>query len=106
MRKLFHTHIEFHRLRLRFHEVRLYEAPEPGLLGAGGGNKLDVTYAALAWLADRKWRPCDGDPLEARARWDWDVNMHGGGMGYTSFWFRQPSKAIEFKLVWAGVEAR
>lgn len=84
------------------HEVRVYERPSLGAMGAPDGNSLDVTYAALDWLQERGWRQIDaiGEP------WDWDINMHGGAIGFTSFWFRDPSKAVEFKLVWAGVEAR
>jgi hypothetical protein len=76
------------------HEVRLVEKPNSGV----SGNQLWVTYAALDWLNQRGWIQGDapGEP------WDWDINMHGGEIGYTSFFFKDGSKAIEFKLRWHG----
>jgi hypothetical protein len=103
MKQAHFAHIDSRVYHVHAHEVRLHEKPDPGLFGSGtSSNKLDLTYAALAWLQERGWQQLDNNP----GRWDWDLHMHGGEMGYTSFWFREASKAIEFKLVWAGVEAR
>lgn len=77
------------------HEVILLEKPN----AIGEGNQLWVTYAALDWLEQRGWIQGDAPGYA----WDWDINMHGGAMGFTSFFFRDGSKAIEFKLRWHGV---
>lgn len=50
------------------------------------------TYAALVWLADRGYRSAV----------DWDIDMHGGTIGYTSFFFGDEPLAVEFKLVFLG----
>lgn len=87
------------RWRMRhLHEVQIEERVD----SMGTGNQLWVTYAALDWLRERGWVQGDapGEP------WDWDINMHGGGLGFTSFFFLDSSKAIEFKLVWHGTVAR
>jgi hypothetical protein len=50
---------------------------------------LAPTYAALAWLNDRK---LVNDK-------DWSIDMHGGRLGYTSFFFADHRLAVEFKIV-------
>jgi hypothetical protein len=50
---------------------------------------LSNAYNALDWLTARGYR----DSV------DWDIDMHSGAIGYTSFFFRDESLATEFKLV-------
>lgn len=49
------------------------------------------TYAALEWLLTRGYK----DEV------DWDVDMRGGVVGYSSFYFKDPNLTTEFKLVFS-----
>lgn len=64
-----------------FYEVKISWATDP--------------YAdnALIWLRQKKWR----------AERDWDIDMHGGRLDHTSFWFRDANKALIMKLTLGGV---
>ena len=48
---------------------------------------------ALDWLRDKKWK----------SNRDWDIDMHGGRTAYTSFFFRDPDKALIMKLTLGGM---
>lgn len=52
-------------------------------------STLGPTYKALGWLKEQK----------LRADKDWDINMHGGTLGYTSFFFADHRVAIQFKIL-------
>jgi len=54
-----------------------------------GTPTLKPTYNALLWLESKD--------LEA---WiDYDIDLHAGRLGYTSFWFHNKELALEFALV-------
>jgi hypothetical protein len=67
------------RLPIRTNEVRVVD----------DDLTLFRSDVALEWLTDRN--------LEVYK--DWDINMHGGKLGYTSFFFTDHRIAIEFKIV-------
>lgn len=50
---------------------------------------LTKTYDALGWLSAKGYRNSI----------DWDVDMHAGLTGYTTFYFASPDLAAEFSLV-------
>jgi hypothetical protein len=50
---------------------------------------LERTYEALDWLIARRYK----DEV------DWDVDMHSGLRGYSSFYFHSQELATEFALV-------
>lgn len=53
-------------------------------------NDPEFGHQTLEWLASRKKRPDR----------DFEIDMHGGRLGYTSFWFKDNSLAILVKLTW------
>lgn len=65
----------------RYHRRHQYEVQirEEGVM-------YTRTYEAVAWLRQRGFRH--------------DMNMHGGSLGFTSFYFRRLTSATEFKLIW------
>lgn len=53
-------------------------------------GSLIRTYEVLDWLSEQKM-------VASR---DFDIDMHGGQMGYTSFWFKDKKKALLVKMTW------
>lgn len=48
---------------------------------------------ALAWLCANGMKPDK----------DWQIDMHGGSLNHTSFWFKNTTKALLFKLTLGGL---
>jgi hypothetical protein len=47
-------------------------------------------HLTIEWLSDRGLRPDR----------DYDLDMHGGRLGYTSFWFKRRVDAMATALTW------
>jgi hypothetical protein len=61
------------------HEVRVPHDKDP-----------EFGHQTLEWLSARKKRPDR----------DFEIDMHGGQLGYTSFFFKDQKFAVYVKLVW------
>ena len=61
------------------HKVQIFEP---------NGSGLEKTYECLRWLLKKRW-------YHYRT---FEIDMHSGKVGYSTFYFKNEKRALEFKL--------